>query len=520
VPHIISIIEPIEPIEASITEFINQINTDYLPSLNAFIADYNNNEGVDDVEIHELRCAQLIEIEKIKNQIENRYPASYFTCCPDYIEKIQKKLCNELYTGFVEYGLKIDNSCELAELIRTLSHEELGELYQALTMGTYSERIKSKLSGYAIECLSRGNNYIFQLTHAARNESFMVRIGDQLNQPRSQAIELGYQTTYLKNPYASRQYSGLVNVRGYDNHRKKVIGLKQGTVIIDVLPFYKNSDLATYHAGIIESQAQDGLLSIIRDYQQMVDILLDLQSKHKVFLDAKLSNWMVDDNGKLAIVDAKSILAVTPELEYDAALAENEGHKHVHSTLYDPPEYASLQFNADKVHAFITGKNLYDTLYSNKNNKKWIASPLGMDLHELIDQMLQRDPMKRITLSQVKAELSYIQQPRLRANALMKIYSSMVEGREGEALIKIQSGKLATLSNDDAIRQFNTVLQNDIKRLEKNKGVNPIKQAVQHGQFNTVFQPLEKNKELDRIKQAVQDLRRYNNKNPPRNNTP
>lgn len=87
----------------------------------------------------------------------------------------------------------------------------------------------------------------------------------------------------------------------------------------------------------------------------------DIQKAGYFFPDAKVSNWLVNDDGKLVIHDTKSILPTENGICRQGDL-KKEFRDLVYSEGYRPPEDNETQVDVDSAHAYMLGINLYQML--------------------------------------------------------------------------------------------------------------------------------------------------------------
>jgi hypothetical protein len=81
-----------------------------------------------------------------------------------------------------------------------------------------------------------------------------------------------------------------------------------------------------------------------------------------MFPDAKLTNWLVNEEGKLILADTKSFVFVDARGNYSNSLPGNEHTGLLQTSVFRPLELGGGSANADGVHAYILGKNLHSFL--------------------------------------------------------------------------------------------------------------------------------------------------------------
>jgi hypothetical protein len=437
-------------------EFVEEINAS-IEHLNHYIEQYNASTSRD----------LLLDIEQFKQNIERKYPAKCYSQCEDYIRNIQNKLSTELQEGFLASGIERDAPNELAGLIRDISPQQLSYLHQFLRQENLDlikqyineEKLPEAFRHYDVSVLSKGNNDVYQFTHVGTNTSYVLTIGNRLNQPLDIANKLGEQTSYVINPDASRQFSYL------SNHSSFV------TQNISVLPYYPEGSLLGYRKSLQDNNANymEMITQIVETalslYTDMAVLFLDLQQRQIAFPDAKNANFIINNDydknkkNRLVITDTKSFFPVDEQLNFQNDRPGNKWYRVLSTTFYKPPEHPKLNpgdylstdishvlkpMNADSLHVFILGRNLYQFLanvrshyFQHKYDVKsydfdrsvFTKSPKGHQLAQLIKQMLEPDAEKRIKLVDVINQLNSI---RLNLNI--------------EDIKKINEDKLAELS--------------------------------------------------------------------------
>jgi serine/threonine protein kinase len=401
-------------LDPDLSLFLTELNELVQTSLAPLIKEYNEASSF------ALCREKLMAIARVKKTMEQRYLAQCYSSCEDYINKIQIRLFDELEAAFEAFGMQREEPDNLAYLIRTMSHTELNDLIQTLihmkSIGAEIHRFKN----YSISAISLNNNYIYQFIHTQTNHAEIVIIENRLDRPKEIGTLLGENTVYVKSPDATRQLS-------YQRIDSGVATMV--TRNIDVLPFYKNGNLENYHEKITGGD-QEKVSVALNLYLQMATILSDLQYRYIAFTDMKNSNWIVDDNGQLIILDTKSMTPVEPvTLDYQENLANNRWYGGYYSRVgtpnVNPEEFYSEKFNADSLHVFILGRNLYQFLTGVESryfqgklavdaynfDRPIFKSAVGRHLAELIKQMIAPEPSKRLKLSQVMYQLQQISNP-------------------------------------------------------------------------------------------------------------
>tara|TARA_Y100000588_G_scaffold389876_1_gene493784 strand:- start:1548 stop:3053 length:1506 start_codon:yes stop_codon:yes gene_type:complete len=213
-----------------------------------------------------------------------------------------------------------------------------------------------------------------------------------------------------------------------------------GTLLLT--EFCPNGDLRTKSQNMHKENTRNPkiITDTIDYFQQMGNIMIDLQDKGAVFPDAKNSNWLIDENNRLKISDTKSLMFTTDNQQIDPDDTKNQWTKGlVYSRHLLPPDMINLargeQIAVDPLHAYMLGKNLYEFLtncdynflldmlppedmdsgrsakYSfNEDdfNHPVFKTEGGRELKELIQMMVKPEPEERISLAQAVKSLNDI----------------------------------------------------------------------------------------------------------------
>jgi dsDNA-binding SOS-regulon protein len=392
-------------------DFIQQINRD-IKELNLLISDYNTSTVN--------RDQALIAIETAKKTIEEQYPNFCISACIDYMDNIQTTLSNQLQAGFAACGVQRTYPNALVHFISTASSEHLTQLIRCLdklnSKGSMGMRLPNILDGYQFVKLKSGNNQNYIATDTVTSEQYIIKIENRMGMPRALASALEQKTGHIIAPYTSRPLS-------YNNNARQEMRITRN---LQVLPYTPYGDLENFRR-IINDTPDDVYCFALHLYSQMALIFLDLQQHGAAFTDAKNMNWLVfadADGFSIKIADSKALEPIdATTLLCDKKQAHNEWYSGYVGLLttpaLHPKEINKRQFNADALHVFLLGKNLYhflrgvplsyfkdhETIAPYGFHAPIFAKPLGQYFAILIQQMTNHDPRQRMTLQQVKREL-------------------------------------------------------------------------------------------------------------------
>lgn len=119
-------------------------------------------------------------------------------------------------------------------------------------------------------------------------------------------------------------------------------------------------DLEKQAALIKDNDAR--LTSALSVFSDMADFLEKLQTEHAAFPDMKLANWLMDEKGRVRISDTKSFLETSARGRIWFRHGLNEEAPLLVTPCMNPPELKASKtkaFSADKMHAYMLGKCLY-----------------------------------------------------------------------------------------------------------------------------------------------------------------
>ncbi|MDI1351457.1 MAG: hypothetical protein PSV35_01605 [bacterium] len=154
----------------------------------------------------------------------------------------------------------------------------------------------------------------------------------------------------------------------------------------------------------------------------MAKVFIDIQNADCCFPDAKLTNWLVDGQGKIRLADTKSFL-FTQDGTFSKAIPGNENVYTLHTPGFEPSEIINPSFNAEKLHSSLLGRNIYAYLTGGwpnviNPNLPIFETDLGKEYKTLITNLIKDPPEKRMSLS---AAYSTLQELALRSLFIEKI---------------------------------------------------------------------------------------------------
>ena len=148
--------------------------------------------------------------------------------------------------------------------------------------------------------------------------------------------------------------------------------------------------------------------------QKIAEKMQSLQKEGVFFPDAKVTNWLLDDNNQPVIADEKSLRTFEQ--------ARKAGFKAIATDGYWPPGNVKMESSKDfeKIHAYVLGANIYDYLTSSqppvvikRDNNNFQAQVfdgnIGKRYKQLILDLTNPEPSIRTGLDEAIKKLKNIQ---------------------------------------------------------------------------------------------------------------
>ncbi|KTD18778.1 serine/threonine protein kinase [Legionella lansingensis] len=426
--------------------FVNQVNEN-LKNLNQLIEAYNQES------IPEKKLNLLNEIYREQKRIDGLFPTVYIEACQDYREKINVQLLSSIKEQFFNFNLQtaaehleittdLWPSGTIQRIIANMAPQKANRMIEILSKGANFNKSKFEnlflpeepgymefrnfLSGYSISFLGGENSKNFEIKKLTSSERFVLKVENRLEQPKSPDIHLRERS--LKDVLTP------ITVERQIRSENRSTG-KITTRTLLVTEYCEGGDLLSYARK--QTSDDDRTQSALTIYSQMGEIIEGIRADGCVFPDMKNSNWLIGRAGSLKIADSKSFLFTDKSGRVEVGADKNRWHTLSSSKYMDPPEFGmwELGFNADKIHSYMLGKNLYQFLtgcdhtafFKLGSQGTWqikhqfteedfnapvFQTEAGKKLKELIQEMVTYRSSDRITvqeaiskLHQIKAEL-------------------------------------------------------------------------------------------------------------------
>lgn len=415
---------------AQINTFIDKINADRL-KLNNLIDQYNQASDISN------KRNLLHRISQESALIPTKYPPSYLAYCTDVTTNLQIELFENIkeqreYLDSVTLVSSTQRDCSLDVIIERMSPHKMAILMSILNQGaSFNQSAFNSLYTLAdpkneyddfqtflnthnpITYLGGNNSKNFKVEPLNGQPSYALKLENRLDQPETAEIYLREHS--LKEILTQKYISRNGTFRWcYDTINKSYVTLNRNIVITDLCLGGNLID----HAATIAPLTTQRIDSALNIYRQMSQILDDIRQDHCAFPDMKNSNWLIDESGDLWIADTKSFLFTDAQGNIQLNIPENawadvistDSVSPLELTLFDDKDHSS----ADKMHAYMLGKNLYQYLtgcndyYLNKidDGLKFdfsntiFKSQEGLALKSLIKSLVRRDALYRPSISE------------------------------------------------------------------------------------------------------------------------
>lgn len=412
---------------------------DFLAALNHSLDDINQDiqayHAASNTSLEEKR-ARLSALEAKMQAIDDVQSDRYIVVCPEYFTQFHTKL----FDAIQKEKQLLDKPAQpstLADLIATMPPEKINELSEILanvSEDSLQARIEALyqpgeagkqafdefLTNHRIRFLGGNNSKNFVVHHIQTREKQVLKIENRLGYPKQpeRVLEQSNDATLssaLTTVYAERRTV-------YDDYNPTVHQRVARTLL--VTDYCAGTDLETYGFNIRHPHIK--LITAVSIHISMAEILESIQANQRAFPDMKNTNWLIDASNQVRLADRKSLVATNRAGEITAET------RYLRSPYMIAPEMnkkPKISFSADKMHAYILSKNLYqyltgcniDAFYTSPDCKtiKLDASefdfshpifrtPKGVALKQLLKRTLRENPDDRLSLSQVNAELKSI----------------------------------------------------------------------------------------------------------------
>jgi hypothetical protein len=383
----------------------------FIIKVNGLITTYNH------LDTPEKKIKILKKIQAEIKKIDYRYPATYIEDSPSYRNR-HAVLFQEIKKQYQHLGVPLLapkcvsplSQCiaymspkkinKLAEIL--VNKQDLNQVYGKEENTKEAQDFRKFLATHEIIFLDGVYSKNFRVTSRRTNKTYILKIEDRLDFPKTVEARLRVrvkeafapifverQATYKDNNLHTRTRTLLVTQ--YCSEQSLWVQSAQKRQKLRVFPQHVTSI-----------------------FTRMAQIMLDIEQAGCLFLDAKLTNWLIHQ-GRLLISDTKSFLFTQDGYYIPYEIKKNKYHDEIGlacSPDFNPPEFSTLKINANAMHAFILGKNMHayiTGIFPKKNINGsdmdfsapfFCHSPLGAQYRLLIEKLVHPDPSTRISVQE------------------------------------------------------------------------------------------------------------------------
>lgn len=377
-------------------------------------------------------------LEEIQNKIrlvEYKFPPSYLARSPEFQSRIAS-LFTEIQYQLASLGTHSLHdsktlSSPLSEVIANMSPEKGNKLLEALVSDSTGKELRDKLAKiyagetsveakrfqiflntYQISFLGGGNSKNFKVTDNS-GYSQVLKVDCRLDMPRN--VEAHLREKLPEN------FAPIMAERQLNCKDPKGNGIISRTVLVTDFCAGGSVDKLKFKLTTVgQLSASMGVI-----FEQMADALLSIQEAGCFFPDAKITNWLVDENLSLRLADTKSFLFANESGVFCRGISGNEYCRELTTKGFIPPEFKySSEWDVDSAHAYILGKNLYYYAVGNSGkgsdastfvyDAQLFKTSSGPGYKALIQALIKKDPSERMPVREALNELFKINNPNFR----------------------------------------------------------------------------------------------------------
>lgn len=285
--------------------------------------------------------------------------------------------------------------------------QKLDTLYGTEDQSKEAKQWRDFIKKHSIEFLGGGNSKNFKVTNIQDGSVKVLKVDNRLNMPRLVDKHLRDNLESVFTPVdVARQ------VLSYGDSRTLLV-----TDLCSSGSMFEHSQKIS-QTTLPQNRNQALHKEAINIGGQMAQAFQDIQKTNCFFPDGKLTNWLVDGEGKLRIADTKSFLFT----DNGYSRLDVEGTAVLVTQGFQPTEYGMTKgpYQADSFHAYLLGCNLYKYLtgisppltglkLDNLNSPVFDGD--GKKLKELITSLVEPKPKDRISLKEAQYQLQILNDP-------------------------------------------------------------------------------------------------------------
>lgn len=404
----------------------------FIEQVNKLIEKYNMEEN------EQKKFNLLVHIQETVKIYESTFPPEYLVKAKGYA-KASGDLFDAIQYQAVSLGrfsmIKDQNASPLDLLIANMSSDKANKLLELLInnkeniaesiLQFYSEneqelpetkRFIKFFQTHTIEFLGGNNSRNFKITDLFNQNTYVLKVNDSLNNPRNIEVKL-QKKNQLKDILAPITFERTVFTKEGEN--KEIVRTLQ------VTKYYPTGSVLDRRKNLVGDE-KEIIVDTCVILSQMAEKMQVLRKSGAFFPDAKLSNWLIDEQGKLRIADTKSCFIVHNDglLCQQNDYPENKYHLFATTSGYNAPEvfnFKKKKIDIDQIHAYILGKNLYvyatgnPVLYDKNVGTREsdfdypvFKTEQGKELKSIIMALVRPESDKRMLLEKVPERLFQI----------------------------------------------------------------------------------------------------------------
>lgn len=486
----------------------------FTTEINNLIAQYNK---LDDT-VEQIKILRAIQA-KIK-VVDYKYPATYFEGSRGY-RTTHALLFKEIKYQYESLGVASlvapEHNAPLSELIANMSPEaadkfigvlsadekgnlfsKLNKLYDRKDTSTEAEEFRHFLNTHEITFLGGGNSKNFKVTHLTDNKTYVLKIDNRLDMPRNAEAHLREKLGNDFAPiYAERQatYSDRM---GRERTRSLLV-----------------TEYCTGGSVYEHRVSQRAIKTLAKNansiFMQMATTLSAIEKAGCMFPDAKITNWLVDGNGKVRLADTKSFVFVDNSGQYKPGIPGNEYASLLRTTGFMPPEFNNGgTVSSGPVHSYIFGKNIHAYItgdVASGNNgadfnfkHAFYSTTIGIEYKSLITELVKPISAARLSVDSALEKLSALE-------SLTEL-EALKFGAHDKKMDEFIANKIKELktSTPPQRTQILTELKATVDALKADQAVTGVREMIQDFRGRAGLFTMGMNAKAARIEKSMGDI--------------
>ncbi|MDR3504321.1 MAG: hypothetical protein P4L79_17270 [Legionella sp.] len=462
----------------------------FMTEVNNLIEQYNKEEET------AKKKERLGEIQKKIKEVDNKYPPDTIAGSPQYLAR-HSTLFEEIKYQYASLGTNSliavpQQSSPLSEIIANMSPNKTNELflilesrrqvtqqlkglYKATDESFEAKAFRSFMTNHQIEYLGGNNSKNYKVVNQENNHSYVLKVDSRLNMPRNVETHLRNKVPENFTPImAERQVSGT----------GKQEQTKCRTLL--VTEFCNQGNINEHRRTLNDMPTKIKTAGVV--FEQMANILINIQNSNCMFPDAKASNWLVRGNAQLSLADTKSFVFTDKNGQYNSDMESNKYTTILATEDFTPPELGDSPISADAVHAYIMGKNLYNYLSNSQAKshegqsfdftKPAFQTPTGQEYKQIIEGLVKANPNERMKVREALDRLFMINNPDFKA-AFVEL-NALKFGDNDEKMVELISNKQKQINATPAAQRpaILAELTNQINALKADKATQEIRTII------------------------------------------